>query len=120
VIAPPTSPVTLDGDLWEASGQPAPSAVVREVLAPAGGAHRRSPAAARQNGGVTEPPFLRVVRGEPTAEELAALVAVLAARAAAGAGGRPRPRSAWADPATRLRMPLRPGPAAWRRSALPG
>src|SRR6185312_17350811 len=29
---------------------------------------------------VTETPYLRVVRGEPTAEELAALVAVLAAR----------------------------------------
>jgi hypothetical protein len=65
------------------------------------------------------PPFLRVVRGEPTAEELAALVAVLAARAAAAAAGRPRPRSAWADPAARLRVPPAPGPAAWRRSALP-
>ena len=30
-------------------------------------------------------PVLRVVRGEPTAEELAALVAVVAARAAAAA-----------------------------------
>lgn len=67
---------------------------------------------------MTEPPFLRVVRGEPTAEELAALVAVLAARAAA-APVQPRPRSAWADPASRLRVPLTPGPAAWRRSALP-
>jgi hypothetical protein len=67
---------------------------------------------------VTDPPFLRVVRGEPTAEELAALVAVLAARAAA-APVRPRARSAWADPAARLRVPLAPGPAAWRRSALP-
>ncbi|HZB51776.1 MAG TPA: acyl-CoA carboxylase subunit epsilon [Mycobacteriales bacterium] len=63
--------------------------------------------------------MLRVVRGEPTAEELAALVAVLTARAAAGRAGRPRLRSAWADPATRLRTPLAPGPAAWRRSALP-
>ena len=78
---------------------------------------------AEQNGGVTDPPpFLRVVRGEPTAEELAALVAVLAARGAGGAGGAgapPRPRSAWADPAARLREPLRPGPSGWRRSALP-
>jgi hypothetical protein len=71
-------------------------------------------------GGVTDRPFLRVVRGEPTAEELAALVAVLSARAAAGAAAaRPRPRSAWAEPAARLRAPLAPGPAAWRRSALP-
>jgi hypothetical protein len=67
---------------------------------------------------VTETPSLRVVRGEPTAEELAALVAVLAARPAA-----PPPRrlsSAWADPARRLGLTHRPGPAAWRRSALPG
>ena len=70
---------------------------------------------------MTEPPFLRVVRGEPTAEELAALVAVLAVRAgaAAGAGTGAGARSAWADPAARLRAPLAPGPSAWRRSALP-
>jgi acyl-CoA carboxylase epsilon subunit len=67
---------------------------------------------------VTEAPFLRVVRGEPTAEELAALVAVLAARSAAPAPAR-RPRSAWADPARRLGLTSRPGPGAWRRSALP-
>jgi hypothetical protein len=67
---------------------------------------------------VTETPCLRVVRGEPTAEELAALVAVLSARsvAAAPAAG---PRSAWADPARRLGLTDRPGPGAWRRSALP-
>jgi len=76
---------------------------------------------AEQNDRVTDRLFLRIVRGEPTAEELAALVAVLAARAAAAgaAAARPRPRSAWAEPAARLRAPLAPGPAAWRRSALP-
>jgi len=73
----------------------------------------------RQNGMVTDSPLLRVVRGEPTAEELAALVAVLAARAAASARPERRWRSGWADPATRPRAPLRPGPLAWRRSALP-
>jgi hypothetical protein len=67
---------------------------------------------------VTETPFLRVVRGEPTAEELAALVAVLAARAAVPAPAAPA-RSAWADPARRLGLTARPGPGAWRRSALP-
>jgi Acyl-CoA carboxylase epsilon subunit len=66
---------------------------------------------------VTETPSLRVVRGEPTAEELAALVAVLAARPA---GPPPaRLRSAWADPARLLGLTHRPGPAGWRRSALP-
>ena len=72
-------------------------------------------------GPVTETPYLRVVRGEPTAEELAALVAVLAVLAArsAATAPAPRPRSAWADPARRLGLTARPGPGAWRRSALP-
>jgi Acyl-CoA carboxylase epsilon subunit len=70
-----------------------------------------------QNGGVSESPLLRVVRGEPSAEELAALVAVLTARAAAVPPARP-PRPAWSDPARRLTAP-RVGPDAWRRSALP-
>jgi Acyl-CoA carboxylase epsilon subunit len=70
--------------------------------------------------GVTEPPFLRVIRGEPTADELAALVAVLGARAAGVRTGSDRsPRSAWADPGARLRFPPAPGPGGWRRSALP-
>ena len=64
------------------------------------------------------PPLLRVVRGEPTAEDLAALVAVLATRSAA-APPTPRVRSAWSDPARRLGVAGRAGPASWRRSALP-
>jgi hypothetical protein len=63
-------------------------------------------------------PYLRVVRGAPTPEELAALVAVLAARSAPAAVASPV-RSAWADPARRLDLTHRPGPGAWRRSALP-
>jgi Acyl-CoA carboxylase epsilon subunit len=68
---------------------------------------------------VTETPYLRVVRGEPTAEELAALVAVLAARSAAAPAPTRRPRSAWADPGRRLGLTHRAGPGAWRRSTLP-
>ena len=60
----------------------------------------------------TEPPLLRVVRGEPTDDELAALVAVVAARAAVSAEReRPAVRSRWAAP--RPRPTLRPGPGAW-------
>jgi Acyl-CoA carboxylase epsilon subunit len=58
--------------------------------------------------------MLRVVRGEPTAEELAALTVVLAARAASATVAQ-RPRSAWADPAAQVRRPLSHGPDAWRR-----
>jgi Acyl-CoA carboxylase epsilon subunit len=64
-----------------------------------------------------ETPLLRVVRGEPSPEELAALVAVLAAGTAAAPAARP-PRSAWSDPARLLGVHA-PGPSAWRRSALP-
>jgi len=64
-------------------------------------------------------PALRVVRGDATPEEIAALVAVLLSRS--GDEVPPAPaRSAWADRSRQLRRPLRPGPGAWRRSALPG
>jgi hypothetical protein len=63
-------------------------------------------------------PLLRVVRGSPSDEELAALVAVLTAAAGPDAI-RPVPRSNWSDRSALLRRPLRPGPTAWRASALP-
>jgi Acyl-CoA carboxylase epsilon subunit len=69
-------------------------------------------------------PVLRVVRGDATPEEIAALVAVLMARSGPASGAaRPavRPvRGAWSDRSRQLRRPLYPGPGAWRRSALPG
>ena len=68
-----------------------------------------------------ERPLLRVVKGEPTPEELAALVAVVAARASASlvppAGQRQTP---WAAPERRLRRSLAPASGAWRASAWPG
>ena len=67
--------------------------------------------------GAVAAPLLTVVRGEPTPEQLAALVAVLAARSA---GGDPEPVAApslWSAP--QLRQPLHPGPGAWRASSLP-
>ena len=69
-------------------------------------------------------PALRVIRGDATPEEIAAVIAVLLSRSGAGAGAGagaagPRP-SAWADRGRQLRRPVFPGPDAWRRSALPG
>jgi hypothetical protein len=61
----------------------------------------------------------RVVRGEPTDAELAALTVVLAAACAPRAEPAPRSRSAWNDPAARLRGPLSVGPGAWRASTWP-
>ena len=74
-------------------------------------------------------PELRVVRGEPTAEEVAALVTALSAvsaaagssgSAAGGAAGSSESRSwsRWSDRAALMRKSLPRGPGAWRASAL--
>ena len=69
-------------------------------------------------------PLFRVVHGNPSGEEPAALAVVLAAKLAAGppAGPGPArrgPASRWADRARSMRAPLAPGPGAWRRSSQP-
>ncbi len=64
---------------------------------------------------------ISVVRGNPSAADIAALVAVLAARrqpAASRAAG-PAARSGWSSRSALLREPLAPGPGSWRASALP-
>ncbi len=64
------------------------------------------------------PPALRIVRGEPTAEELAALVTVLAAASGGDdATGPAGPVAQWAPPARLLRAPV--APTGWWESALP-
>ncbi|MCF2529832.1 acyl-CoA carboxylase subunit epsilon [Yinghuangia soli] len=61
--------------------------------------------------------MIKIVRGEPTPEELAAIVAVVAARAAAGGPPEsPAPPSQWNTPARLVRTPLHPGPGAWQAS----
>jgi hypothetical protein len=62
---------------------------------------------------------LRVIRGNPTPEEVAAVVTVLSAVAAGNGEPAPRKRSRWADPARRLRPSLNPGADGWSRSGLP-
>jgi hypothetical protein len=82
----------------------------------------RTPEAPKHAGGqVAEEttPAFRVVRGTPTAEELAALVGVLLSRRAAVPAESARPiASRWRASALPS-VPLRPGPGAWRASALP-
>ncbi|MER5754871.1 acyl-CoA carboxylase epsilon subunit [Streptomyces sp. NPDC002088] len=67
---------------------------------------------------------IKVVRGNPTPEELAAALAVVRARAAAAAAtppGAPGPRDSWSDPARIAGHPVpRPGPSAWARTYWPG
>lgn len=59
---------------------------------------------------------MRVVRGNPSDEEVAALVVALRLRAPAPADER-TPVSGWARREDLLRRPLHPGPGAWRASA---
>ncbi len=54
------------------------------------------------------------VTGSPTPEELAAVVAVLAAVPAGAAEPEPVATSRWNDRAALLRRPVHPGPDAWR------
>lgn len=71
--------------------------------------------------GADAPPLLRVVKGNPTPEELAALVAVVAARAGgSGPSDAPEPLSEWAKPERLARTPVFPGPPmSWWASSLP-
>lgn len=67
-----------------------------------------------------ETPVIRVVRGNPTEEELAALVAVIVTAGSNAATEPPAPQRRWASPAARLRSPAygrRPG--GWRASVMP-
>ena len=66
---------------------------------------------------VPDRPLLRVVRGDPSAEELAALVAVIAGRGAAAGEPESPVRPLWGRPV--LRPILTPGPGAWRATGLP-
>ncbi|MEZ3182403.1 acyl-CoA carboxylase subunit epsilon, partial [Streptomyces pimonensis] len=67
--------------------------------------------------------MIKVVRGNPTPEELAAALAVVRARAAAASvvpSGAPAPRDAWSDPSRiAARHVPRPGPASWTRTYWP-
>jgi hypothetical protein len=64
---------------------------------------------------------LRIVRGDPTSEEVAVLAALVAARG--GGGGDTAPGSArerrggWNDPARQHGRTMLPGPNGWRAAA---
>ena len=64
-------------------------------------------------------PLLRVVRGEPTAEELAALTVVVAALSQRRTRRRPVPIGAWASFSSTQRRPLRHGNGGWRAAGRP-
>ncbi|MGN9774317.1 acyl-CoA carboxylase subunit epsilon [Micromonospora sp. H33] len=66
-----------------------------------------------------EEPLFRVVRGVPTAEELAALVGAIVVRSRRAAAPAPTPVSAWACSARPAGAAPTAGPGAWRASGLP-
>ncbi|MGY1708178.1 acyl-CoA carboxylase subunit epsilon [Geodermatophilus sp. SYSU D00758] len=65
---------------------------------------------------MSEAPLLRVVRGEPSAEELAALTVVVAALARPRPRRRPAPVGAWGWAGHAHRRALHAGPGGWRAS----
>ena len=68
-------------------------------------------------------PYLRVVRGDASAEEIAAIVATLtsiaAARSAAAPAEQPPVVHNWNSRSRLLRTPVHAAAGGWRRSALP-
>jgi hypothetical protein len=69
-----------------------------------------------------ERPVFKVISGDASAEEIAAVLAALTAAARSATQPPPpaRSASAWADRPAMLRRPLRPGPDGWRASGRPG
>ena len=66
-------------------------------------------------------PRLTIVRGDPTPEEIAALVTVLTAQLQSSGQARAdaAPRYGWSSRSRMVRGPILRGPGAWRASALP-
>src|ERR1035438_10386610 len=97
-----------------------PGTALPEAASPAAA----STAAASTAAPPSEAALFEVVSGDATAEEIAALTAVLAALAAAGRRNqvptRPTAVSGWADRSRLLRSPLAPAPPRWRGAARPG
>jgi hypothetical protein len=64
-------------------------------------------------------PVLFAIKGDPTPEEVAALVAVLQGVASSAAPAEKPRRSEWSAPHRLVRTPLASGPGGWRSSSLP-
>ena len=64
-------------------------------------------------------PLLRVIKGEPSAEELAALTVVVAAMSQRRERRRPTPIGGWASYGRGHRRPAQAGPGGWRAAGSP-
>ena len=65
---------------------------------------------------MSDAPLLRVVKGEPSEEELAVLTALVTVAGSGGDEPTPPTRGGWNDPSRSVRWTLLPGPGAWRSS----
>ena len=72
------------------------------------------------SGQASSQPPLRLVRGDATPEEVAALLAVLSAASGGAEAPAARHTSQWASRERAVRRPLSPGRGAWRASSWPG
>ncbi len=69
--------------------------------------------------GEEQRPVLRIINGDATPEEVAAVVAVLSTIGGGSAAPAPRRTPAWAAPHRLVRRTLPHGPGGWRASSLP-
>ncbi|MFB9251544.1 acyl-CoA carboxylase subunit epsilon [Sphaerisporangium melleum] len=63
-------------------------------------------------------PYLKIMHGDATPEEVAALVIAVATRTSK-ASQAPRSRELWRNPAHQMRTVFPTGPGAWRASSRP-
>jgi hypothetical protein len=110
----------LEGDDQDSTAETSAGAA-RDLAAGADPGGTREPEADAGSERAPDPALLlRVTEGNPTPEELAAVVSVLAARlSTVTATGPTTARSEWGAPARKLRGIHRHSPGAWRASAWP-
>lgn len=72
-----------------------------------------------EQGTQQQAPAIRVVRGNPSPEEVAAIVAVLSAASGGDDGARKPRTSPWTARRRFARPPMFAGPGFWRLSGLP-
>ena len=74
-------------------------------------------ASSEPDGAAADRPVLRIIAGNPSPAEIAAVTVVLTVLSGGTPEAAPAPTGGWSDLSLRLRRPLPPGPGAWRNSA---
>jgi hypothetical protein len=66
-----------------------------------------------------KPPVLKIIKGNPTPEEVAALVTVISSLTTDEVQPEKRRTPEWSAPHRLVRAPCSPSPTGWRSSSLP-